>query len=61
MKAEDLLLFHIRNIHEKLGLKWYDDTNADVAAIINLLKAEMKEELLKNLEELKENNTKQLA
>jgi hypothetical protein len=45
MKAEDLLMFHIKNIHEKLGLKWYDDTEADVAAIINLIKAEIKEEI----------------
>lgn len=45
MKAEDLLMFHIKNIHEKLGLKWYDDTEADVAAIINLIKSEIKEEI----------------
>jgi hypothetical protein len=54
MKAEDLLLFHIKNIHEKLGLKWYDDTEADVVAILNLLKAEIKEEILNS----KTNKTK---
>jgi hypothetical protein len=54
MKAEDLLLFHINNIHEKLGLKWYDDTEADVVAILNLLKAEIKEEILNS----KTNKTK---
>jgi hypothetical protein len=48
VKAEDLLLFHIKNIHEKLGLKWYDETAADVAAILNLLKAEIKEEIMNN-------------
>jgi hypothetical protein len=61
MKAEDLLLFHIRNIHEKVGLKWYDDTHADAAAIVNLLKAEIKEEIIKDLEELIGNKPEQLV
>jgi hypothetical protein len=56
MQAEDLLKFHIRNLHEKLGLKWYSDTDADVVAIIKLLKAEIKEEIIAELKEIAEQN-----
>lgn len=45
MKADQLLLMHIRNLYEKLGLTWHEDMEADVAAIIQLMKKEMAEEL----------------
>lgn len=49
MKAEELLLLHIRNLHEQLELPWYADTAADVAAVVNLLKAEVKQEIMEEL------------
>jgi hypothetical protein len=52
MRAEDLLKFHIRNLHEKLGAKWYSDTDADIAAIITLMKAEIKEEIMLEIKEI---------
>jgi hypothetical protein len=48
--VKDLLMLHIQNLHKQLGIKWYHDTEADVAAIIKLLKAEIKEEVMNELQ-----------
>jgi hypothetical protein len=51
MRAEELLLLHIQNLHEQLELPWYADTAADVAAIVNLIKAEVKREILEEMKD----------
>ncbi len=43
MESKELFLGHFQNLHDKLGLRWYADTEADVAAIFNLMHFEIKE------------------